>query len=89
MTCEQCEHWRKPINKPEFVHGEAGDPDRIEYGQCRRHAPRPQLELIVYSLKHGAPKFSQIEYVEGSDDLIAKWPRTDRLDWCGEFVRQA
>jgi hypothetical protein len=61
MNCETCRFW-----------------DRLhaDYGDCRRHAPRPILEGDT----HKWWKYGDTE----PRDYATIWPTAGRLEWCGE-----
>lgn len=57
--CSNCRFWK--------------DPGRDDYGQCRRHAPRPTFEQLVMDDQEQRP------------NLFAIFPKTGSEDWCGDY----
>jgi len=58
-NCETCRMWRVVRE---------GD-----YGQCRRHAPTPEVEA----------------YIDDEPKQWSRWPITVSSEWCGEFEARA
>lgn len=70
ICCKTCRYWRGPIPQ-ESRFCAAEEMLRGEWGYCKRHAPRPSVEVV--------------ENTRGKA-FVAVWPETQAGDVCGEFA---
>jgi hypothetical protein len=89
--CDACTYWRLAADLA--LSGDIWDADDKQ-GECRRHAPRPWSQPIVFEMLlrlSGIDPTKQQDHAyddaeaTASDPGITIWPGTTGADWCGEF----
>jgi hypothetical protein len=73
-SCKMCMHW--------FRRSADGDT-----GKCRRHAPRPELDIVILRALHPPSPDDEPPIIDLPDiwgDVT--WPITYDCDGCGEFA---